>query len=70
MFDRFDLEQAITSCFHTSDDIRLLSENIIDKSLDVDDISNALMGIEKLHDMRIEKVFDIFEELIRNGSIR
>lgn len=67
---RFELEQAIMSCWNTSEDIELLSSNVLEGDITDDDISNALIGIEKLHDMRCRKVFEIFEELISNGDLR
>jgi hypothetical protein len=67
---RFELEQAIMSCWNTCEDIKLLSNKVLDGDLTDDDISNTLIGMEKLHDMRCERVFDIFEELVRNGNLR
>jgi hypothetical protein len=67
--DRFDLEQAIMACWSTKEDIRLISENIMEKNLSEDEIANSLIGIEAIHDMRVQKVFDIFEELLRTRKL-
>lgn len=67
--DRFELEQAITNCWNTVDDIDLLVENVIEEGLDEDQIANALIGLRQLHHMRVKKAFDIFEALIKSGDI-
>lgn len=67
--DRFDLEQAIMSCWNTADDIRLLSEAVLENEISPDEISNTLNGVEQMHQLRCQKVFDIFEELIKKGDI-
>jgi len=66
---RFDLEQAIMACWNTGEDINLVSSKALEGKMTEDELSNALIGIEQLHDMRCEKVFDIFEELIRIGEL-
>lgn len=66
--DRFDLENAMTETWQTSDEIKLLYENIINKDdMEKEEIVNVLIGICKLHEMRCEKAFDIFENLIYDG---
>lgn len=67
--DRFDLEQAIMSCWNTADDIRLLSEAVIEQELSKDDINNTLTGIEQIHQLRCQKAFDIFEELVGKNDM-
>lgn len=67
--DRFDLEQAIMNCWHTTDDLDLLAEAVLDGELEVDAISNALMGIRELHNLRAKKVFEVFEFLVKDGEL-
>ena len=67
---RFELEQAIMSCWNTGEDLKLLSNKVLEGDITDDDIANTLIGIERLHDMRCERVFEIFEELIRNGDLQ
>lgn len=69
MYDRFDLEQAFMACWQTVDDLRLLSEMIMNDTADTDTIVNAVMGIELLHEMRCKKTMDIFERVIENGEL-
>jgi hypothetical protein len=68
--NRFDLEQAIMACWNTSDDVKVLSENILDgEKMTNDEISNTLIGIEHLHNLRMDRLFSIFEEMIRIEKI-
>ena len=67
---RFELESAIMSCWNTCEDIKLVSSKVLEGDATEDELSNALIGIEQLHDMRCEKVFKIFEEMIKRGDLR
>lgn len=68
MTDRFELENNITSCWNTKDDIDLLLDAISNKGMTEDQIKNALLGIASLHEMRCQKLMDTFEDLIYNSS--
>ena len=67
--NRFELEDAIMACWHTSDDLKLVAQQILDGADDKDSLSNALIGIQELHNLRCQRVFDIFEALITDGTI-
>ena len=67
--DRFELEDAIMACWHTSDDLKLVAQQILDGADDTDSLANALIGIQELHNLRCQRVFDIFEALITTGAI-
>jgi hypothetical protein len=68
--NRFDLEQAIMACWNTSDDVKVLSENILDgEKMTNDEISNTLIGIEHLHNLRMDRLFSIFETMIKDGKM-
>ena len=69
MPDRFDLEQAIMNCWNTADDLDLLAEQVLDESVDFDDIANALLGLKALHHMRMQRAWATFECLVENGDI-
>lgn len=71
---RFDLEQAIMDCWGTEQDIALIADSIGDGHLegdvvDVDDMLNVLIGVQKLHNLRCTKLMDIFSHLIEKGHI-
>lgn len=70
---RFDLEEAIMVSWATCDDLRLvleLTDKIkVDKAEDLDKLQNLLIGVEALHHERMEKVFSLFEKMVRDGEI-
>lgn len=65
MTDRFSVEQGILSCWHVADDIDLLYKNVMDGNPTTDEISNLLLGIKSLYDMRFSALFADFTETIR-----
>ena len=68
--NRFDLEDAIMSCWVTKEDIRLVSERVLeDEELSQDSLVNVLEGIAEMHNMRCKKLFEIFEGMISSGHI-
>jgi len=67
--DMFDLEQAILDNWHIVDDLKLLSESILEKDLTKDQISNILIGLEELYKLKFEKTIAIFEALVSKGKI-
>lgn len=66
---RFELEDAISACWGTKEDLELLYEDVLEGDPSKDEIANALLGLIRLHDLRGGKAFRIFEELIRAGKI-
>lgn len=65
--DRFDLEQAIMNAWATSEDLDLVYHNTDNLNLspkDCDTIQNQLLGLKYLFELRMEKVWSIFEELV------
>jgi len=67
--DRFTLETAITACFNTSEDLKLVTERVLEGNTTPDMLANTLIGIHELHELRCQRAFDIFETLIKNGKI-
>jgi hypothetical protein len=67
-FDRFDFEQQIMSCWNVTTDLKDLNEGVLESNLSKDQISNALMGLEQLYELRFNKLFRQFETLIREHS--
>lgn len=69
--NRFNLEESIMSCWGTKEDISLVSERVQeDGDLSPDSISNALLGLAELHEMRCRKLFEIFEGMVSSGQIK
>jgi hypothetical protein len=68
VYDRFDLEQAIMTCWNTADDLDILAESVLEDGLDEDAVSNALLGLQQLHHLRMSRLWNIFEYLIETGQ--
>lgn len=65
MADRFDLEQALMDCWHTSDDIEMILTSV--ESDDPPSSSRLiflLQGLKELHTLRASRAFEIFEEIL------
>lgn len=62
MKDRFDLENDINNLQHYVEDIRMITEYMINdsvnSSLDIDKYINALEGVASLMEMHSLKMFD------------
>ena len=70
MTDRFDLEQQIMKCWNITEEIQLLNENVLeDDEFNKDNISNYLLGLETIYEAKFNKLFDIFEELVKEKKI-
>ena len=68
MSDRFDLEQQILDCWHIVDELKTLSEAVCDNNLSTDQTANILMGLEQLYQLKFDKLFQTFEELVHDES--
>lgn len=70
-FDRFDFEQQIMNCWNVTSDIRTVTEYLLDAPLEADredKIANMLMGIEALYQAKFDKLFNQFEDLVRENA--
>lgn len=62
----FELEQQIQNCWAVTDDLQLLLEGVLDKGMSTDEISNALLGMKAMYELKFDKTFSTFEELHHN----
>ena len=70
MADRFDLEQQILSCWGITDEIKLLNEQVLENdNFTKDQISNYLLGLETIYNLKFEKTFNTFETLLQDKKI-
>lgn len=70
MYDRFDLEQDIMKCWSITDDIQALCERVVeDEVLDRDRIANYLLGLQEIYNIKFDKLFAGFENLMHQGKI-
>ena len=68
----FELEQQILDCWHVVDDLNILFESICDHpdfaGMDAkheDKISNMLLGMKELYQLKFERCFATYEKLLK-----
>jgi hypothetical protein len=69
--NRFDLEQLILKAWGMSDDIDLVLWKMMDceEQPSEDDVANMLLALKTLHEMRMAKVWECFENLIHTKQM-
>ena len=65
MSTQFDLEQQIMDCWHVVDDLKVVTESVLEDDLSRDKIANILLGMEQLYQLKFERLFRIFELLLK-----
>lgn len=62
---RFELEQRIMSCWSVVDDLKAIYTAHQDRrAMSVDEMSNVLMGLEHLYNIKFEALFECFEKYL------
>lgn len=69
-FDRFDFEQQIMNCWNVTTDLHDLQEGVLESNMTKDQITNVLMGMEQLYQLRFDKLFRMFEQGIRERAFQ
>jgi hypothetical protein len=70
MTDRFDLEQQIMKCWNIVEEIQLLNENVLERDeMTKDEISNFLLGLSTIYDLKFNKLFDQFGTMVKEKKI-
>jgi hypothetical protein len=65
--DRFDLEQEILDCWGVVDDLDVI---ISSEQLELnDDILNILIGLKQLYQLKFERTFATFEQLVSQRKL-
>ena len=69
--NRFDLEEAIGEMLSTQNDIETIIYAIGDSSIKhtEDELLNMLIGMKQLNETRYQKMWSIFEQLIKEKKI-
>lgn len=70
MNDRFDLEQQIMACWNVTSDIDTLFEGVVESDMTTDQIANILLGMKQLYELKFDKLFNTFEQLIKDDIIK
>ena len=65
MVDRLDFEQDIYQCWHIIDDLKQLTEMVLDRDASTDDIANVLLGLQALYDDRFEQLLKSLEYILK-----
>lgn len=60
----FDIEQSIQECWSVTGDLRLLAKEVNDGS----DYTEFVRGLALLYDMKFQKLWDEYEQLVRNKN--
>ena len=70
MSDRFDLEQQILKCWNLTEEVQLLNEQVLEnEEFTKDDISNYLLGLHTIYEVKFSKLFDQFSEMVKDKKI-
>jgi hypothetical protein len=65
--DRFDLETDIMTCWNVVEDIKELHRSMLDRrEMSQDEISNYLLGLETIYQVKFERLFETFEQMVHN----
>lgn len=67
--DRFNLESKIMECWNTKDDLMLVWEGVEKEGFDPDRVTNALVGLSEIHDLRCNRLWEAFEDLVHSGHV-
>ena len=62
---RFDFEQEIMSCWSIVEELKILHEGVMERDLTTDQISNILLGMQELYQLKFNILFDTFEQSLR-----
>lgn len=62
---QFDLEQSILDCWKVTDEIELIREGIDEKGLTAMEVSNILLGMKHLYELKFNRCFNQFEQFLK-----
>jgi hypothetical protein len=67
MMSFYELEEKIMAAWNVVDDIKLLGRNIMDgpATMTEDDVTNVLIGLETIYNMRFNELFKTYEKLLK-----
>lgn len=65
IMDRFDLEEQINNILDISDNLDLLTENVLENNLSKDEIANVTIGLSSILKMKHQKLFDTFKQVFK-----
>lgn len=69
MKNRFTFEQEIMGVWQIVEELKVLNEGILEKDLTKDQISNIILGMSELYQLKFEILFDTFEGLVQQRKL-
>ena len=71
-YDRFKLEECITSLYQVNEDTSAMMHKEFDtkESLTEDQKVNIIIGMMELHKIRCDAAWECMEELIKQGHLK
>jgi len=67
---RFDLEQQIMTCWNMVEDVKALNAHLMDhREMTQDEISNYLLGLETIYNVKFEQLFSMYERMLEEGKL-
>jgi|TARA_B110000495_G_scaffold7291_1_gene5362 hypothetical protein len=71
-YDRFKLEECITSLYKVNEDLQSMMHKEFDteESLTEDQKMNIIIGMMELHKLRCDETWECMEELITQGDLK
>jgi hypothetical protein len=69
--NRFELEDAMSDLYQIGQDIETIIYAIGDSPIKhtEDELLNMLIGMKQMHNTRYQKMWNVFDQLIKNGTI-
>jgi hypothetical protein len=67
---RFDVEQQMMNCFTVVDELKLLGESLVEKRIGQDKLTNLIIGLSELYQLKFEKLLESFESCVKSGDIK
>jgi len=68
MIDRFKLEEQIMNCWNVVEDIQTVIDGV--DLYNEDQLMNVLIGVKELYNIKFVKLFDTYEDLVKNGDLK
>ena len=71
-YDRFKLEELISSVRQITEDLQVVMESHFDtkEGLTEDQIMNMVIGMQQLHECRCDALYECMEILIKQGDLK
>jgi len=60
-YDRFDHEQQLMICWGVVEDLKSLGEGVLESDMTKEQISNILLGLAELYNIKFDKLWSHFE---------